>query len=154
MADSIRQQIINAIDTQLQTIKKNTYETDLGLRVFWQRDTNLNPIQDGESPCLVVEVSDDEYEPIAYRAEMHKLILSFKALSLPDTNIQDRMRSDIIISMYNSNDHTWSSLADDTIHTGTGEFEEIHAENKFLGVELEYTIEYQTANGDPYNFPS
>lgn len=154
MADSIRQQIIDVINTQLQTIKKTTYETDLGSRIKWQKDTANNPIQESESEVLIVEVLDGEMEAIAFNSEMHELILTLRASAHWDLDIQDKMRSDIIKAMYNGGDHTWGSLADDTRHTGTGLFEEVHGEYKFLGVELEYTIQYQTANGDPYNLPS
>ena len=155
MADTRRQKIINAVTTQLQTIKKaNSYETDLGLRVKFQKDTANNPLQAGESPCLIVELADAEMEPIAFAAEMHGLELTLKGSSKIDTNIQDKMRADIILAMHNNNDHTWGSLADDTRHVDTGEFDEEHGEFKYLGVEINYLIEYQTANGDPYNLPS
>ena len=126
----------------------------MGLNVFWDRDTDKNPIAQSESPCLIIETSDEEMVPIAFQSEMHGLRLKIKGLSLPGTDIKDKMRSDIIKCMNNSGDETWSALADDTRHTGTGEYDETHNERKFQGVELEYTIDYQTEIGDPYNLPS
>ena len=154
MADSRRQQIIDAINTQLKTIKPTTYETAIGLNVFWDRDTDKNPIQESESPCLIVETSDEEMEQHATKAELHGLVLKIKGLSLPGTNIKDKMRSDIIKCLDNSGDETWSTLADDSRTAGNGEYDETHNERKFQGVELEFTINYQTANGDPYKLPS
>ena len=154
MADTRRQQIIDAIDTQLKTIKKNTYNTDLGNKIKWQKDTSKNPIQEGESQVLVVEISDGEMEFTAAQAEMHTLILIMKCSAHWDLDIQDKMRADVVKAMNNSGDWTWGALADHTVHTGSNLFDEEHGEYKYLGVELEYTIEYQTAVGDPYNLPS
>lgn len=154
MPDTRRQQIIAAVDTQLKTIKKNTYNTDLGNRVKWQKDTSKNPVQEQESQTIVIEVADGEIEYIAFNAEMHEILLSIKAVAHEDIDIQDKMRADIIKAMYNSGDCAWSGLADDTRQTGLVEFDEEHGEYKFLGVELEFTIQYQTAAGDPYNLPT
>ena len=154
MPKTRRQQIIDAVNTQLQTIKKNTYNTNLGERVKFQKDTSKNPVQEQESQTIVVDLADGEIERIAFNAEMHEIIFSFKALAQEDIDIQDKMRADIIQAMHNSGDCTWSGLADDTNQTGGGEFDEEHGEYKFLGIELEFTIEYQTAKGDPYNLPT
>ena len=160
MAISRRQQIIAAVNTQLKTIKiDDGYKTDLGLNVFWDRDTDNKPLEEKEYPCIVVEVADAEMDPIAFQAEMHGLILTLKCYSLPTKQtgldpIKDGLRSDVIQAMYKSGDHIWGGLADDTRHTGETSYEETHNKRKVHGVELEYTIDYQTAIGDPYNLPS
>lgn len=160
MAISRRQAIINAVNAQLKTIVSDgAYETNLGHQVHWDRDTDKKPVSEAESPCLIVMVSDLPMDPIAFQAEYHGLVLTFKCLSLSTKKtgldpIKDQMRSDIIKAMYKSGDHTWGGLADDTRHTNEASYDETHDKRKFHGVELEFTIDYQTAWGDPYNLPT
>lgn len=152
MADSKRQQIVNAIKTRLQGITvANGYQTDLGNAVYEWR---LTPYQSTELPCADVRDTTESVEATV-EVHIHKTTMEVKVLgstgSLP-ADIRKRL-ADVVKAV--GTDLTWGGLAEDTVAAGQ---DLIEAEIDITGTGLvkvraasaRFEVSYTTAPFNPY----
>ena len=154
MADSIRQQIVNAVKTRLATIRlSNGYETEIGAHVF---EWLTQDLQASELPC--VEFIDPKCQTIQHvsNVQEHDLEVWLKITGEPGTNVAQWTRKAVAdVWKMVGVDRKWSGLAlttypkpppDDSDALG---FEQ---GNKIVsGADVKLIIKYRTRNFDPYN---
>jgi len=149
MADSIRQSIIDAIDTQIQTILiSNAYETDAGLKVFWHKKTAM---QQADCPGITLEDLKGNTEAIAFTTQINYIILNVRGFYVGETDgiYARKLIADIIKCL--GVDVTWGGLAEDSRQVeSTDDIEIEHMERKVSGVEVSYEITYLSNINDPY----
>lgn len=146
--DSKRQQIIDAIDARLKTIKTvNGYETDAGNNVFEWRAT---PLQDSELPALLFRDTTSPVDDETYSMHLHTLSveITLVASGATSADIIRKMLADIQKAI--GTDATWSGIAADTllrtVDIGTVE----HAEFKYTGGAINIAIQYLTERWNAY----
>lgn len=150
MADSIRQQIIDAINTRLKTIlKANGYETNLGQNVFEHRTTALG---DSELPGINFKDvgCDVSQEDIAIGQHGYELIMeaeiTVKEGSTTAVQIR-KMIADVIKAT--GVDPRWGGLAVSTSPVSDSlKFEQ--SEKIIAGALLTYSIMFRTNKFNPY----
>lgn len=147
--DTVRQKIIDAIDTRLQTILiSNGYKTDAGLKVFaWKDGVALD---DTDLPALVYKDVFDEPDQVTITNVDNTLTVEVTALVAKGSTSDERIRemiADVIKCV--GVDETWGDLAEFTrLPSGSMEVEQL--EKKIFGAQIDLRIEYQTARFDPY----
>jgi hypothetical protein len=147
MADTIRQQIIDAIDTQLKTILvSNGYYTDLGLTVQEWDLTPLDP--DNETERLEYRDEEESRLDLTVGEQTMGLPLAIRVLTAGDTSVRDirEMLADVAKAMYE--DPTWGALASDTNQEGLATLDKAEAADQASGVEVRFLIEYTVARGE------
>lgn len=156
MADSIRQQIMTALDTRMKAIlTAGGYETDLGTSVFEWRTENLD---DSQLPALVwrdiaAGVSDQADDGAAMGSHAHALTVEIEIITSGSTApaAVRKMIADVYKAI--GVDDTWGGLA---LATAPREDETEHdqAEKKIAGATIRAVIIYETLSFDPYTQPS
>src|SRR4030067_3246140 len=112
MADSIRQQIINAVDTRLKTIKIiNGYETDAGLNVFHYKE---NPFEQDKFLCIEYRDVNDYPEDLSFGLFLHTITLEIRAYANGITIDKTARKLKADIEKAINTDLTWGGLAEDT----------------------------------------
>lgn len=150
MPDSLRQQIIDAVDTRFKTIlTANGYETDLGQNVFHWKE---NAFEQDHLPCLEYRDVSDPPEDIAFQLRLHTITLEVRAYA-KGSDVDKTARkliADIVKCI--GTDLTWGGLAEDTEQISVpGEINMDHAEKKIAGTLLVFEIEYTSDRFDPYS---
>jgi len=143
MSDSIRQQIIDAIDTRFKAIKTTGgYKTNIGNNVFdWlKRDLAIT-----ELPALIYKDKSSEIYTDTLELYNNKITLEIELKAEAGSGTAESIR-EMIEDVYKAigSDDTWSGLAIDTEPTSE-EMEMEHAD-KIIGtatiiVEIEYQKE-------------
>lgn len=146
--DTVRQQIIDAIDTRLQTILiANGYKTDAGLKVFAWREFGLG---DTDLPALVYKDVFDEPDQVTIGNVDNTLTVEVSALATKSATSDQQIRemiADVIKAV--GVDESWGDLAEFTLlPSGTMEVEQL--EKKIFGAQVDLRIEYQTARFNPF----
>ncbi len=143
MADSIRQQIISAIDTRLKTILvANGYETNAGLNVFAWRDTAL------EAAELDAILYRDRTESRTPGVGVYEFILPVEIQIVSTSASQVRkILADLEVAIFV--DESWGEIALNT-ELETDEMEIEQKETLFVAAGIIMPIEYRTVRGDPY----
>ena len=144
MPTSIRQQIINAVDARLKTIKiANGYNYDLGNNVFEWRDA---PLSDSNLPALIYRdlSCDTEY----LETHRHKIHIEVE-LVIKDTlaSAVRKMIADVLKAI--GVDPQWSNLAINT-HPEGDEMQVKQSEKIIGGASVKFAIEFRTKEWDPY----
>lgn len=151
MPESLRQQIINAVDVRLKTIKiANGYETDIGLNVNRWKAIPIS--SDKEYELIYRDVSEDaSAENAAIGKHEHTLHFEVeiitKAGSISDNQIR-KMIADIEKSI--SAGETWGGLAQRTIPEGN-EINILQSEKIIGGAIIRFAIIYRTNRWNPYS---
>ena len=150
MADSIRQQIIDAIETQLGTIlTTNGYETNLGSNIFvWKPE----PFAATEVPGADIQ-DQEETTDLAAQLHEHLLTIAVKVVGSGATIENDTRKyiADVIKAV--GVDVTWGALAQDTAPTGIDLIDVAIDDAVRMGVQLNFIIQYTTVPFDPYTNP-
>lgn len=143
MTDSIRQQIIDAIDTRFKAIlTAGGYKTNLGNHVFAWRDT---PLEATDLPGLIYKDTTEQREP---GAGIYDLILSIEIelFSTSAAGIRNCL-ADLEKAIFT--DESWGELAlNSEIETDEMAIEQ--KENTFCASKIILAVEYRTVRGDPY----
>lgn len=145
--DSIRQQIIDAIDSRLKTITmQNGYNSDIGNNVFYWRAENYGK---EELPLM-------EYRDIACATrrkgllEENTITVEVEVATAAGTTTAREIKSMIADTRKAIQiDTTWGKLAANTRCTG----DEIAIEQKekiIGGAKITFEIDFRTPVGDPY----
>lgn len=150
MADSLRQDIIDAVNTRIQTITTgNGYETDAGLKVFWHKKT---PMQQSDCPGLVLVDIKGQPRAIAFRTNINTIELTINGFYVGETDgtFARKLIADIVKCI--GVDVTWGGLAEDSVEVDSSDDIEMeHMERKISGVEVVFEITYVSNINDPYN---
>ena len=146
MADTIRQQIITAIDTQLKTISvANGYRTELGATV---QEWDVTPL-DPDSETYRLEYRDEEEARADLTVGEHTmgLVMVIRVLTSGSTSAADirEMISDVAKAMYE--DPTFGGLAYDTNQAAPAILDKDEAADTASGAEIRFLIEYTVARG-------
>lgn len=147
MADSIRQQIISALDTRLKAILvTGGYETNIGSNVF---DWKANSLEEEDLPALIykdisVETNIDSLASFAHRMTVQVIVVAQN--STPMTEIRKAMADvDKAIGV----DHTFGNLALLTERIGDESGIELE-ERRFAGCQIVYSITFRTSCWNDY----
>lgn len=148
MVDTIRQQIIDAVDTQLRTIQvTNGYRTDVGTNVQEWDLTQLDPENETDGR---LEYRDEEQARVDLTVgeQTMGLVLVIRILTPGSTSAADirEMIGDVAKAMYE--DPTFGSLADDTNQDGAALLDKEEAADQASGAEMRFLIEYNVARGE------
>lgn len=150
MADSTRQQIINAVDTRLKTIKiVNGYETDIGLNVNRWKATAVE--SDKTEELIYRDISEEiTAENTVIGRHEHTLHIEAeiitKAGSISDNQIR-KMIADMDKAI--GVGETWGGLAQRTIPEGNEM--SIRQMDKIIGgAMVRFAIIYRTNRWNPY----
>ena len=148
MADTIRQQIITAVDTQLKTISvANGYRTALGATV---QEWDLTPLSAANETTGRLEYRDggEDRLDLTVGEQTMGLPLVIRVLTPGSTSMADirKMLADVAKAMYE--DPTFGGLADDTNQEGPATLDKGEEADEAAGVEILYRIEYTVARGD------
>ena len=149
MADSIRQQVVDAIDTQLRTIlTANSYNTDAGGHVYEWRDTDNSPIEatEVEDGAIVFRDTDDPVE-VTVGQDEHNLLIEIDAYANTPSAIR-QLIADAITAM--AEDKTFGGLCEDTSELAQDMSVE-HIEKRVFKAALRFRVEYRTDHMDAYN---
>lgn len=150
MADSLRQQIINAVDTRLKTIKiANGYETDLGLNV--NRWKTIPVSSDKEYELIYRDpIEDVTAENIAIGRHEHTLHMEIEIITKADSISDNQVRKMIAdIEKAIKVDETWGVLAQRTIPE-SNEINVLQSEKIIGGVIFRFAIIFRTNKWDSY----
>ncbi len=146
--DTVRQKIMDAIDTRLQTILiANGYKTDAGLKVFAWKDFGMD---DADLPALVYKDIIDDPDQVTIGNVDNTLLVEVTALAAKGSTSDEQIRemiADVIKAV--GVDETWGDLAEFTLlPSASMEVEQL--EKKIFGAQVDLRIEYQTARFDPF----
>lgn len=143
MADSIRQQLISAIDTRLKTILvANGYETNAGQNVFAWRDTAL------EAAELDAILYRDRTESRTPGVGVYEFTLPVEIQIVSTSASQVRkILADLEVAIFV--DESWGEIALNT-ELETDEMEIEQKETLFVAAGIIMPIEYRTVRGNPY----
>ncbi len=150
MADSKRQDIIDALDTRLRTIlTAGGYETDLGSNVFEWRATAL---QESELPGLIYR--DISCEPVENTASLYQeffLNIEVEIITVSGSTTASQIRK-MIADVYKAigTDDKWGGLALGTFSDGD-EMNIEQAEKIIGGATVSFHVHFATVEWDPYN---
>ena len=157
MADSIRQQVINALDTRLKTITiANGYLTDLGTNVAAWSTTPFDPQNETfKLEYLDQDVTTSAGGDIPVGVHSHKMKVTLRLIVKDNTPIDlvRKYNADIMKAIgveAKANGSRWSGLA---IRTDPeGDRTQIdRAANRFGGQEISFYITFRTLEWDPYS---
>jgi len=143
MANTKRQQIMDAVKTRLQGITvANGYDFNLGSHVFEWRTTTLN---DNEIPGIVFrDVQNVKIEggPVAYFR--WGLNIEIDIITQGGTSIADirKMLGDVYKAI--GTDHSWGGLAILTEQPNNDEIQSEQQERKITGVSIRLQIIYDS----------
>jgi hypothetical protein len=147
MADSIRQQIISALDTRLKAILvTGGYETNIGSNVF---DWKANSLEDADLPALIykditVETNIDSFASFAHRMTIQVIVVVQSSTPMTETR---KAMADVDKAI--GVDHTFGNLALMTERTGDESGVELE-ERRFAGCQIVYVITFRTSCWNDY----
>jgi len=148
MADSIRQQIIDAVDTRLKTILvSNGYETDVGKYVDEWR---AYPQELAKLPALVYRDSNATSES-TFGTHVHDLRVEIEVTASGATAPKTirKMAADVTKAV--ATDLTWGGLAEDTRIEAQPQDIQIEQESKRIASTLlAFNVVYRTERFNPY----
>lgn len=148
MADSKRQDIIDAIETRMKTILvAGGYETNLGSNVFIWKAT---PFQSTEVPGVDVRDVDDISEAQTVGEEIHTMPIECRCHVGTTASMTDVRKITADINKAVGVDVTWSGLAEDTtqVQGGLADIEIGNEVNTIVVVK--FSITYVTGRYDSY----
>lgn len=147
MADSIRQQIISALDARLKAILvAGGYQTNIGANVFdWKADS----LEDADLPALIykdisVETTIDSIASFAHRMTVQVIVAVQSATPMAEIR---KAIADIDKAI--GVDHTFGNLALLTERIGDESGVEIE-ERRFAGCQIIYAITFRTSCWNDY----
>jgi hypothetical protein len=147
VADTVRQDIIDAVDARLKAILvSNGYETDVGSNVF---DWHAEPLEEDDLPALIYRDTSVETTVDTIASFSHRMILSIMAAvtsSTPMTTIR-KIIADIDKAI--GVDHTFGGLALMTERISDESGIEIN-ERKYAGCQIVYAITFRTSGWNDY----
>jgi hypothetical protein len=145
MPDSIRQQIIEALDTQLKTIlTTGGYTSNLGSKVFEYRS---HPLEESDLPCLIYR---DLADTIAqtFGEQEHRLTVSLDIIANTTAKVLRGMIADVHKCI--GGNLTLGGLCMDILPVSDEAIEVQQDDRKFYGVSMKIVIQFVTANWNPY----
>ena len=146
MADTIRQRIVNAIDTRFKAILvTGGYETNIGSHVFWWKDS---PMQISDLPGMNCKDNSPDKE-LGCGVEDHVLPIAIEAATSGSTTPTDLRKIIADIEKAIGVDETWGGLAQATDLKEEG-ISIQQNENKVGLVNLTMVIEYTLVRFDAY----
>lgn len=154
MADSLRQRIVDAVISRMQTISVvNGYQTDLGATVEdWPRrfdEAELEALAAHAAIGVYDLTADSKKEHVESGDTMHRLpfqIRIFAARSVTPRNLR-RMIADVILAI--GVDQTWGALAI-TTWPGRNGFVVPSESFEISGTAIEFEIQFLTETFNPY----
>ena len=147
MADSKRQQLVNAVKTRLTLIRTaNGYETEAGLYVFEWTDY---AVPETQRPCLIVRDGLSSAS-LTHGKDWHVLEITIDALAHGSgaPTLVRKVVADVIQAW--ATDKTFGALADNSWYRGDV-LEAEQESRRLLGAQLRFDVEYKTDHMDPYN---
>ena len=147
--DTIRQQIIDAVDTRLKTILiANGYKTDAGNNVYHWLEV---PGAQEDMPFITYRDAGEVVEDVVVGEQWRTINLEIGAFNKGAT-VDQGMRSLIAdIEQCIGTDLRWSGLAEDTTMVGGAEDIEMeHKDKKLAGILLRFEIEYTAERFNAY----
>ncbi len=154
MPETIRQQIINAIDVRLKTILvSNGFKTNLGLNVFEWRVTELT---EAELPALIyrdTESAVGDSPPESFDRQRQLLDIEIDVVVSGSTAPADLRKAigDVMVAIGSTREaREWNDLAEDTIQ-GSESISIEHEERRVAGARLFFSIQYVSGIFNPYS---
>lgn len=148
MADSIRQQIIDAIDTRLKTILVvNGYKTNAGQHVYEWRET---PLDESLLPAIVYRDVNCDNSFMATGVHFHKMNMEIEVVCAAGTTTPAGAReiiADVVKAI--GTDIEWGNLAINT-YPGIDEMQVEQNDKKIAGILMRFEIHFRTKEWDPY----
>lgn len=148
MAESIRQQIVSAVETRLKTIKVvNGYETDIGLNInVWQ----TTDFQESELPAIDVR---DPSEEVDVRGGNHICNLTIEIEAKVSGTTSAAAMRDIIADTIKAigTDPTFGGLAQDTRPVTNDSFGFGQNSKKIASIVMTFEARYITKKFSPYS---
>ena len=149
MADSLRETIVQALSTLLQTVLvTNGYETDAGSNVYGWHDTPLDP---AALPALGWRDTDLK-TPEAGQTDVHNMTVEIDAVVVKTSAVtamgQMRKLTADVVKVLGS-DLTLGGLAQD-IHQITEEIQVEHDDKKIMTATLTFEVIWTSGHFDPY----
>lgn len=152
MADSIRQQIVDAVDTRLKAILKSAgYETDLGKNIFAWRATNL---ENSELPGAIwrdTDCDDSNATIGSIGYHLHSLTMEVDLRAADGATTPASLRT-LVTDLQKAigADVTWGGLAIRTTPMKSPLI--VEQEEKIIGgANVTFAIEFYTKKWDPCN---
>ena len=146
MADTIRQRIVDAIDTRFKAIlTSGGYQTNIGNKVFWWKDT---PLQISDLPGMNCKDNSPD-KSLGCGVEDVILPISIEAATSGSTTAVDLRKIVADLEKAIGVDETWGGLAQATDLKEEGIFIQQN-ENKVGLVNLTMVIEYTLVRFDAY----
>ncbi len=145
--DSIRQQIITALDSRLRTILVlNGYKSNIGYQVVPWDTTPM----DANVAAYRLEYRDpeDTQEYISVGQHYHQLKVEIRILFRDETPLENIREMIADVTQCIGLDVTWGSLAQDTNQDGNWVMDKNQASDTAAGASVKYVIEYTT---EPWN---
>jgi len=147
MADSIRQQIISALDTRLKAIlTTGGYETNIGVNVFDWRSESL---EESDLPALIYRDISAETTIDTMASFAHKMTLNILVAVQNSTPMAEIRKIIADIDKAIGVDHTYGNLALMTERISDESGVEID-EKKFAGCQIVYVITFRTSGWNDY----
>jgi hypothetical protein len=141
MAETIRQKIIDAIDTRLVA-----HPYSLPDELYWWRDLENNPIPADNIPAMEIRDNPDVITPHTFGTDLHALRATMTVIASTMAEIR------IIIADLEktiAQDRTWGSLAIDS-YILSDEIEIEHYKEKYFEATIPMEVSFVTVSGDHY----
>ena len=145
--DSVRQQIVSAIDARLKGILiSGGYETNAGQHVF---DWRVEETEEDVLPALIYRDTTVESSVDSFSAHAHKMTVTILALATDSTPMAEIRKIIADVDKAIGVDHTWGNLAIMTERVGdTSEIE--MAEKKYAASQITIAVTFRTVAWDAY----
>lgn len=147
MADPIRQQIMEALEDQLQTITTAAgYTANLGAHVYeWE---SLERIADTDLPCIVYK---DKQQTTAQTMGQQEHALAVELTVVANCNAEAMRGLIADVTKCLGGNLTLGGLAEDIRPISDEEIVVEHAERRYFGITMQVEVLYVTNNWDPYS---
>ena len=149
MTDSVRQEVVTALDTLFKTITTaNSYNTNLGNNVSWWRS---RPLQASELPALCLK-DTNENRVVAIGQWEHLLTIEAEILvnASDDGDSMRQAAADVIKVLGTS--LTLGGIAEDIRPPGSMESVDVEQDSlRMFGALMSFQVEYYTNPWDPYS---
>lgn len=147
MADSIRQQIISALDARLKAILiTGGYETDIGENVF---DWRAESLEEDDLPALIYRDVSVESGVDTMASFFHRMVVNILVAVQSSTPMTEIRKIIADIDKAIGVDHTYGNLALMTERISDESGVEID-EKKFAGCQIVYAITFRTSGWNDY----
>ena len=142
MATSKRQQIITKVKAALAAIKTTAgYKSNLGLNVFYYKDTDNNPVQSQELPAAIVRITERILETSSFATWDRSLEFDLTLIARTDDKAWEL--ADDIEQAIRGNEQ-WDDLAEDTDASDNRNIDVHHGDKKYIAVSMTMRIQYVT----------